>query len=245
MFRTLIWFIYFCLYQIFIFPSLLRANRLAAENRTEELDALAAATAVPWAQSLLKLAGCTVRVTGAENIPENTPVLFVSNHQSNFDIPILIAHINRPKGFIAKESLEKLPLVSQWMRHIHCVFIKRGSPRDAAVAINEGIRTLKGGYSMVIFPEGTRSTDGALQDFKPGALKLATKAGVPMVPVTINGSIKMMRKGSFIIQPADVELIISPPVLPETYETNDTVVLSDQVKSIIEGHLSPPGGISS
>ncbi len=238
MFRTLIWFIYFVLYQVVIFPSLLKANRLASENRTEELDTLAAATAIPWARSLLKLAGCQVHVTGAENIPQDTPVLFVSNHQSNFDIPILMAHIDRPKGFIAKESLEKLPLVSQWMRHIHCVFIKRGSPRDAAAAINQGIKLLKSGYSLVIFPEGTRSTDGALQEFKPGALKLATKAGVPMVPVTISGSIQMMRKGSLIIHPATVQLTISPAIAPETYETQDTVVLSDQVKAIIEGHLS-------
>lgn len=245
MFRTFIWFIYFCLYQIFIFPSLLRANRLAAEDRTSELDALANAIAVPWARSLLKLAGCQVRVTGAENVPADTAVLFVSNHQSNFDIPILIAHIDRPKGFIAKESLEKLPLISQWMRHIHCVFIKRGSPRDAAAAINAGIRTLKSGYSMVIFPEGTRSSSGALQEFKPGALKLATKAGVPIVPVTINGSVRMMRKGSIIIRPAIVELTLSPPIFPEAYDTNDTVALSDQLEAIIAGHLSPPEGTPS
>lgn len=241
MFRTLIWFIYFWLYQVFIFPSLLKANRLAAENKTAELDSLVNAIAIPWARSLLKLAGCKVHVIGAENVPENTAVLFVSNHQSNFDIPILMAHIDREKGFVAKENLEKLPLISQWMRHIHCVFIKRGSPRDAAIAINQGIKLLKAGYSMVIFPEGTRSKDGALQEFKPGALKLATKAGVPIVPVAISGSIHMMRKGSLVIHPSEVTLIISPAILPETYETNDTVALSEQAKTIIEGHMSAQG----
>lgn len=241
MLRTVVWFIYFCIYQVLIFPSLLKANRLAAENRTPELDALAYATAYPWAKALLKLAGCQVRITGTENIPQNEPVLFVSNHQSNFDIPILLASVGRPTGFIAKESLEKLPLVSQWMRHIHCVFIKRGSPRDAAVAINQGIGFLKAGYSMVIFPEGTRSQDGFLQEFKPGALKLATKASVPMVPIAIDGSIKMMRKGSFIIHPAVVTLTILPPILPEEYAVNDTVVLSDQIKGTIEAQLASSG----
>lgn len=241
MLRTLIWFIYFCLYQIFIFPSLLKTNRLAAEGRTVEADALAHATAIPWAKSLLKLAGCKVRVSGSENAPANGSVLYVSNHQSNFDIPILMAHIGQPTGFIAKESLEKLPLISQWMRHIHCVFIKRGSPRDAAAAINQGIRFLKEGYSMVIFPEGTRSKDGTLQEFKPGALKLATKAGVPIIPVAIDGSIGMMRKGSFVIRPADVTLTIFPAILPEDYDTNDTVALSDQVKAVIESHLALSG----
>jgi len=237
MFRTFIWFLYFCLHQIFIFPALLKANRLAKENRTAELDALSHAIAVPWARSLLKLAGCTVHVKGAENLPKDTAVLFVSNHRSNFDIPLLIAHIDGPKGFIAKESLEKLPLISQWMRHIHCVFIKRGSPRDAAAAINAGIRNLKAGYSMVIFPEGTRSVDGSLQEFKPGALKLLRRPAVPLVPVAINGSINMMRKGSLIIQPAQVELTVLPPIMPQDYDPNDTVGLSDSVKAAIEAQL--------
>lgn len=239
MFRTFVWFLYFSLYQVLLIPVLLKANRLAAEKRIQELDALSYAVAVPWARSLLKLAGCTVQVNGAENLPENSAVLFVSNHQSNFDIPLLIAYINGSKGFVAKESLGRFPLLNQWMRHIHCVFIKRGSPRDAAAAITAGVRNLKAGYSMVIFPEGTRSADGSLQEFKAGALKLATKAGVPVVPIAINGSIKMMRKGSLIIHPAQVELTVLPPVMPEAYDANDTVGLAEAVKAAIAAVLPP------
>lgn len=238
MFRTLIWFTYFWLYQLSILPALFKANRYAVENKTAQLDELSNRIAGPWALSLLKLAGCTVTVKGIENIPVNSPVLYVANHQSNFDIPILMAHIPYPKGFVAKESLEKLPLISQWMRHIHCVFIKRGSPRDAAAAINQGIALLKQGYSMVVFPEGTRSKDGNLQEFKPGALKLATKAAVPMVPVAISGSINMMKKGSLIIHPAAVTVTISPPVPTESYAHTDTVVLCDTVKQTIAGHMA-------
>ncbi len=237
MLRTLIWFIYFFLYQLALLPTLLKANRLNAKGQTGEVDAIAARTAPKWAQSLLNLTGSRIRVTGAENIPPGTPVVFVSNHQSNFDIPILIASLGRPVGFIAKDGMQKFPLINRWMQHIHCVFIKRGSPRDAAAAISRGIANLKQGYSMVIFPEGTRSKDGGIQDFKPGALKLATKAGVPIIPVTINGSFDMMRKGSIIIRPAKVELIICEPIMPGAYEATDTNSLSDQIKTIIKGHL--------
>lgn len=237
MLRTIIWFIYFFLYQIALIPRLRKANRLASENRIAELDAMVSSTAPKWALSLLNLAGSHVTVRGLENVPKNVPVVFVANHQSNFDIPLIMAYVGRPVGFIAKDSMEKFPFINKWMAYIHCVSIKRGSPREAAAAINRGIANLKAGHSMVIFPEGTRSPDGALQEFKPGALKLATKAGVPIVPVAISGSINLMRKGSWIIRPADVTLTVGEPILPEYYESNETNSLSEQIKTTIEGHL--------
>ncbi len=237
MVRTIIWFIYFFLYQLALIPRLHKANRLAAENRTAELDAMVSRTAPKWAQSLLALAGSRVTVRDKDNIPENVPVVFVANHQSNFDIPLIMAHIGRPVGFIAKDSMEKFPFINKWMGYIHCVSIKRGSPREAAAAINRGIANLKAGHSMVIFPEGTRSPDGSLLEFKAGALKLATKANVPIIPVAINGSIDMMRKGSWIICPAEVTLTICKPILPADYESLETNGLSEQIKTTIEGHL--------
>lgn len=243
MFRTIIWFIYFFLYQLALIPRLHKANRLAAENRTAELDAMISHTAPKWAQSLLNLAGCRVVITGMDMIPADVPVVFVANHQSNFDIPLIIAHIGRSVGFIAKDSMEKFPFINKWMGYIHCVYIKRGSPREAAAAINRGIANLRAGYSMVIFPEGTRSPDGSLLEFKAGALKLATKANVPIVPVAINGSIAMMRKGSWIICPAEVTLTICNPILPTEYESLETNSLSEQIKTTIEGHLPRKEGI--
>lgn len=237
MLRTLIWFIYFFLYQIALIPRLQKANRLAAENRSNELDDLIRDTAPNWALSLLKLAGSRVTLKNSENIPHDVPVVFVSNHQSNFDIPLIMAYIGRPVGFIAKDSMEKFPFINKWMSYIHCVYIKRGSPREAAAAINKGIANLKAGHSMVIFPEGTRSPDGALLEFKAGALKLATKANVPIVPVVISGSIAMMQKGSWIIRPADVTLTVCKPVMPEDYESTETNSLSEQIKNTIQEHL--------
>lgn len=233
MLRTLIWFIYFWLYQLTALGRLKKADRLLAEERILERDAFVAPEVQRWAKSLLKLAGCEVELIGREHLIEDRPVLYVSNHQGNFDIPILLGHLPGSKGFIAKDSIEKMPLVSRWMKHIHCVFMNRDNLRQSAAAINEGIRHLKAGYSMVIFPEGTRSLDGELGEFKPGALKLGTKAAAPIIPVTISGSIHMMPKGSLAIKPSKVKVIIHPAILPEDYEGKDTVELAEQVKQVI------------
>lgn len=233
MFRTLIWFIYFWLYQLGAYPKLRKADWYMAQEKIAERDAMVSPEIEKWSLSLLKLAGCEVEVIGRENLIASQPVLYVSNHQGNFDIPILLGHLPGMKGFVAKDSIEKMPLVNRWMKHIHCVFMNRENLRQSAAAINEGIRNIKAGYSMVIFPEGTRSKDGNLLEFKPGAFKLGTKPAAPIVPVTISGSIHMMPKGSIAIRPSKVKVTIHPAIMPETYAGQDTVDLSEQVKAII------------
>lgn len=237
MIRTILWFIYFWIYQALAYPKLKQMDKLQAEGRIAERDALAEPEIKKWAQSLLKVAGCQVEVIGLEHLLLDRPVLYVSNHQGNFDIPILLGHIPGNKGFIAKDSLEKMPLVSRWMKHIQCVFMNRDNMRQSAAAINEGIKNLKGGTSMVIFPEGTRSHDGNLLEFKPGALKLGTKPAVPIIPVTISGSIDMMPKGSYAIKPSQVKVFIHPAIMPEDYAEQDTVALTEQIKEIIASAL--------
>lgn len=234
MFRTLIWFIYFWLYQLGAYPKLKKADKLVAQEQLRERDAMVIPEVQRWSHKLLKLAGCQVELIGETHLLTDQPVLYVSNHQGNFDIPILLAYLPGAKGFVAKDSIEKMPLVNRWMKHMHCVFMDRENLRQSAAAINEGIRNIKGGTSMVIFPEGTRSHNGELLEFKPGALKLGTKPAAPIVPVTINGSIAMMPKGSIAIHPSKVVVTIHPPIMPETYSSMDTTELSEYVKGIIQ-----------
>ncbi len=234
MFRSLIWFIYFWLYQLGAYPKLKKADRLVLKEQVGERDAMVIPEVQRWSHKLLKLAGCQVELIGSEHLLKDQPVLYVSNHQGNFDIPILLAYLPGAKGFVAKDSIEKMPLVSRWMKHMHCVFMDRDNLRQSAAAINEGIRNIKSGTSMVIFPEGTRSHDGELLEFKPGALKLGTKPAAPIIPVTINGSIAMMPKGSLAIHPSKVVVTIHPAILPEAYTGMDTTELSEQVKGIIQ-----------
>ena len=211
--------------------------RLNRQGRIAERDACAHAIARKWARSGLSMNGSTIIVKGIENIPATGGVLFVANHQSNFDIPILIGFIPRDKGFIAKLELLKVPAFSRWMRYIGCVFIDRNDARQSLSAMAQAVERLKDGHSLVVFPEGTRSKDGTVGQFKPGSLKLAMKARVPIVPVTISGSLNIMPKGRSVIKFATVEVIVSPPLILDELPEMDSNDITKKVRSIIIANL--------
>ena len=178
MIRTIIWFIWFFLSLIISIPFLLRVKYLAKKGRMEESNNLTNKCTRIWANSLLKVAGVNVNVHGLENLPKDKTVLFVGNHQGNFDIPIYLTSIPNLIGFISKIEVEKIPLVTGWMNAMHCVFMDRLSIRKSGEAIIKGIKNLKAGFSMVIFPEGTRSKGTKMAEFKAGSFKLATNQSV-------------------------------------------------------------------
>ncbi len=211
MIRTIIWFIWFWISLIFTLPFLLWAKILDKQGKVEQRIRVVNKTAAFWSRLLVDLSGTRVTVSGKENMPEG-PVLFIGNHQGNFDIPILLAFIDKPKAFIAKIETAKLPFVSSWMKQMRCVFMDRKDIRQSITAINQGAEYLKEGYSMVIFPEGTRSGGKEIGEFKAGSFKLATKSGVPIVPIAINGSYNIMGKKSLIIKPAEVSVNILKPI---------------------------------
>ena len=196
MIRTIIWFIWFFLSLIISIPFLLRVKYLAKKGRMEESNNLTNKCTRIWANSLLKVAGVNVNVYGLENLPKDKTVLFVGNHQGNFDIPIYLTSIPNLIGFISKIEVQKIPLVTGWMNALHCVFMDRLSIRKSGEAIIKGIKNLKAGFSMVIFPEGTRSKGTKMAEFKAGSFKLATKSKCPIIPITINGSYKIMEHGN-------------------------------------------------
>ena len=186
---------------------------------------------------LIFLGGQKIDVVGYENIPKDEPVLYVSNHQGSFDIPFCMTQLHGLKGFIVKKEMNKVPIMRNWIEHMGCVFIDRKNPRNSMNAILKGIESLKNGNSLILFPEGTRSKDGALAKFKPGSLKLATKSGVKVVPVTINGSINSMLKGSIRIKPNLSQMIISKPIIIEG-EMKDSIKLTKEIKRIIQENLT-------
>ena len=235
--RTIIWFIYFGLSILMTVPDLIKANKF--KNKSQDLKAYALANkrAKKWALSLVKLTGSRVTVTGEENIPDHGPLLFVANHQSNFDIPLMIGYVNAQKGFISKIEMTRMLIVSSWMKHLKCVFMDRKNMRQSLNAIREGIEILKQGYNLVLFPEGTRSKTGEVMEFKAGGFKLASKSNAAIVPVVINGSINMMKKGSIRIQPADVQITILPPVHITDENKRDTGALSQHVRATIIDEL--------
>lgn len=235
--RTAIWFIYFWLYQLFLYPRLLYVKILDKNKRYKERDEIVYKTVSRWARSLVKLTGSRISVTGQENIPKSGPVVFMSNHQGNFDIPIMMGYIDTPKAFISKIEIQKIPLVSTWMKYMNCVFMDRKDIRQSVESINKSVAYIKQGYSFVIFPEGTRSKGDFMGDFKQGSFKLAIKAGVPIVPVTIKGSYKIMEENGFMIKPASVQVIISQPIDTKVLTKEEAKDLPQVVKNIISANL--------
>ena len=237
MFRTILWFIKFWLYQIYAFKFWLIISKMEKKGYIKESEAFLHENIMVWAKAMVENTGSMIKLTGAENIPAEGAVLFASNHQANFDIPILLGYLNKPKGFVAKVELEKLPLVNRWMKKMRCVFLDRKDTRKSMKAINEAIEIMKSGHSMIIFPEGTRSKSSRIGEFKKGSLKMAIKANVPVVPVTINGSYKIMGAKGIIITPSEVEVIVGRPVYPDTLKDEQKHDFAQYIKKKIVDNL--------
>ncbi|MCQ2519699.1 MAG: 1-acyl-sn-glycerol-3-phosphate acyltransferase [Lachnospiraceae bacterium] len=145
---------------------------------------------IKWAFSVvLFISGTKVKVLGKENIPADEPVLFVPNHRSIFDIVIPYTIFPNQTGFIAKKETKKFPVFNLWMMFMNCQFLDRSDLRDGLRVINKSADLIKDGVSMCVFPEGTRNKgEEVLGPFHDGCLKIAQKAGCPVIPVTIVGS---------------------------------------------------------
>lgn len=238
MLRTIVWFIFFGISILITTPGLLKVKSLDKKGLMKEKELYVRKMSKWWSSSLLKLAGVNVIVHGEENLPKDRTVLFIGNHQGNFDIPIFISAIDFHKGFVSKAEMGKMPGVSKWMEEMHCIFMDRSNIRKSGEAIINGIKTLKAGHSLVIFPEGTRSKGDKMSNFKAGSFKLATKSKVPIVPVTISGSYKIMEinKHSWI-KPATVDLYIHPMVETAGLSKEEEILLPSKIQEIVESKL--------
>lgn len=219
--RTIIWFVYFWAVLLKLMPALKRVKELYRKGKLKERDALVDQKVKEWSRSLVRLSGTKVTVNGEENIPTDTAVLFVSNHQGNFDVPLLLGFIQKPKAFISKMEVKRMPFIGTWMEQLNCLFMDRKNVRQSIKAINEGAELLQKGTSLVIFPEGTRSKSDSIAEFKAGSFKLATKSGVPIIPITISGSYKIMEQQRFWIKPAKVHIEVHPPIFPMQQEAKE------------------------
>ncbi len=208
--RTIIWFIYFAVYFICLTPYMFYIKSLVKKGQEEKAEEKMNPVIIKWATQLMRLAGVKVHVQGKENILTNEPCVFVSNHQGNFDIPVLLTSLDKPHGFIAKMETKKIPLVSTWMTLLHCLFLDRKDARSAVASLNNGIALLKEGHSLIIFPEGTRSRGNEMGEFKLGAFSIAAKAKVPVVPIRVEGSYKAMEANKMFIKPTNVYVKILP-----------------------------------
>ena len=145
---------------------------------------------VNWGFRLcIKIAGISTTIIGEENVPKDEAVLYVGNHRSYFDILLTYVRVPRPTGYVAKVEMLRWPLLSNWMKNLHCLFLDRGDIKKGLKTILTGVEKVKSGISICIFPEGTRNkVNDSFLPFKDGSFKIAEKANAPIIPITINNS---------------------------------------------------------
>lgn len=166
---------------------------------------------------------------------KDEPVVLVSNHQSHMDAVLILGYIDKYFGFIAKKELEKLFFTSFWMKRIQCIFIDRSNVREGLKTIQKGAEKIKNGYSVAIFPEGTRSSDGSILEFKKGSFKLVEYSNAKVLPVTIKGSKDILKSGEYKVRKVkNVKIIIDDIVDSKklTFEENKNI--NNYIKNIIE-----------
>jgi 1-acyl-sn-glycerol-3-phosphate acyltransferase len=165
-----------------------------------------------WARLGLALNGINITLAGTKHLPDG-PVIFMSNHQSNFDILSLLAAIPRQINWIAKKELFDIPVFGSSMRRGGYIPLDRSDGRKALQSMDEAAATIHQGKSVVLFPEGTRTPDGNLLPFKRGGFILARKADVPVIPVTINGSGRINPAGQIRLYSGNIHITLHPPVV--------------------------------
>lgn len=191
-----------------------------------------------WGDKILKIANVHLEVIGKENLDEQGNYVFTANHASMFDIPISMLAIDNPFRIIYKQELERIFIFGSVMKKSPYIPIIRENSKNAMAGVQQAIEAVKNGTSVLIYPEGTRSEDGNLGEFKRGGFMLASRSGKPIVPVTIVNSVNILPKGQLDFKGGKVKVIIDNPIeIPENITKKEEVELMAQVREIIDNNL--------
>ncbi|NFB56804.1 1-acyl-sn-glycerol-3-phosphate acyltransferase [Clostridium botulinum] len=234
--KSFIFYLGFGFYMLLSLLRIIKLKYLKRKGNKEEIDRYINKSVLGWANFIVNGIGIKVNKKGLENVPDG-PCLFVGNHQGLLDVPVVVSSLDKYVGFVAKKEMLKLKILTYWMKEMKCVFMDRQNVRAAVKTINEGVENLKNGYSMLIFPEGTRSRGENLGEFKKGSMKLGIKAGVPIVPIAINGTYNVLEANGRKIKAADVDLIICSPIYPNELSKEEQNNLSVTIKDVIQKEL--------
>ena len=190
-----------------------------------------------WSWLILATTGVSVDVRGLDRLNPARTYIFVSNHQSIYDIPVIFANLPYQLRIIAKESLGSFPFLGWHLRRSGHLLVDRKRP-DRAGILGRWRALVKEGLSLIIFPEGTRSADGRLGPFKAGSFLLAIEAKLPIVPVSVDGTRFVMHKGELTTRPGAVRLTLHPPVETEALDVSAARDLAEQVRGVVAGSVS-------
>jgi len=182
-----------------------------------------------WARRLLSAVGAEVTYEGLEHRRAHVPCVFVANHQSNVDVWAVLPILPAETKFVAKHSLFRIPFLGLAMRRAGFISIDRTNRARAIQSLELAAARVRAGNSVILFPEGTRSTDGRLQPFKKGSFHLALRAGVPIVPIVICGSGRVLPVGALRSKPGPVTVRLLPPIEVTPFVPDDHILLRELV----------------
>lgn len=189
-----------------------------------------------WGRSVVVLTGTKAMVRGLENIPKEKAVVFVSNHQGDMDFVMMLAYIPRVVGFIIKSQAAYLPFINIWIAALGSVFLNRDSLAKGKRSIEIGVKKIRSGCALCIYPEGTRSRGTTMGPFRNGSFKLATMSEATIVPITVNGSWLTWEENKKIT-PATIEFTVHPPIPTAGMSADDRRALPDRVRAVIQSAL--------
>ncbi len=233
MIRLLLVALFIILFLILSIPLLIAEWIIGKSNM--DLKNRSSLAIVNWAfRFILFLAGTQVEVRGEENVPKDQPVLYIGNHRSYFDIVITYVRVPRPTGYIAKKEMLRYPLLVNWMRNLHCLFLDRDDLKQGLKIMIEAIEKVKSGISICIFPEGTRNrVNHTFMKFHEGSFKIASKTGCPIVPMTIYNSADIFEDHLPKIKKARVILDYGKPIYMKELSKEDQKRIGAYTRDII------------
>lgn len=195
---------------------------------------------VQWAfKVIIFLSGVKLTVIGQEHVPKGEAVLYVPNHQSYFDIILTYARCPGLTGYVAKDSMLKIPILSHWMKRLYCLFLNRSDIKEGLKTILTGIQQIKDGVSMCIFPEGTRNKQPEkMMPFKEGSLKMAEKTGCPIIPIAISHSAEIFENHMPKIKSCRVILQYGEPIRIQDLDKEQRKFLGSYTRDRIQEMLN-------
>jgi len=197
-----------------------------------------------WSWLILATTGVSVSVEGLEQLSRDRTYVFVSNHQSIYDIPVIFASLPFQLRIIAKESLGSFPFLGWHLRRTGHLLVDRRNP-DRAGILRRWRELVGGGLSLIIFPEGTRSADGRVGVFKPGSFVLAVEAGLDLVPISVDGTRFVMSKGQLTTRPGRVSLRVHAPLSTAGQDVRGARSLAAQAREIVAATLDARSSVTA
>src|SRR5215831_6991516 len=192
-----------------------------------------------WCRLIAWTIGAQIRVCGAENLGPDRAYVYMANHCSLVDIPAMFAYLPYQFRIMAKKELFYVPFMGWHLWTAGNFPVDRSDPRRTAGSLRKVVEGVRGGKSLAVFPDGTRSPDGKLGEFKPGSFKIALRSGVPVVPIAIRGTHQILPKHSLVPRPGKVEVLIGEPIPTMDLSERDIRTLMERVHAAIESELEP------